>query len=132
MIAPVLFFVFSAASDVPDEQPVVLDFSEDEPVFIGKSANRQLLITNHTAISASFIIEAEVFSGHQSMESVKTSKHGYDHRALYVYIWTKEHSVLPHKRQSGSRMKMLTRQHQVIREGGRTCQTERCHIILPV
>ncbi|XP_026793913.3 deleted in lung and esophageal cancer protein 1 isoform X1 [Pangasianodon hypophthalmus] len=65
-----------AASDVTDEQPVVLDFTEDEPVFIGKSANRQLLITNHTAISASFIIEAEVFSGHRSTESVKNSKQG--------------------------------------------------------
>ncbi|XP_060755864.1 deleted in lung and esophageal cancer protein 1 [Neoarius graeffei] len=66
----------SATSDVPDEQPVVLDFTEDEPVLIGKPVKRQLLITNHTAISVSFIIEAEVFTGRRSMESVQTSKHG--------------------------------------------------------
>ncbi|KAK3541455.1 hypothetical protein QTP86_025941 [Hemibagrus guttatus] len=55
---------------------VVLDFTKDEPVFIGKPANRQMLITNHTAISASFLIEAEIFSGHRSTESVTKSKHG--------------------------------------------------------
>ncbi|XP_053467700.1 deleted in lung and esophageal cancer protein 1 [Ictalurus furcatus] len=65
-----------AASDVPDEQPVVLNFTEDELAFIGKSSSRQLLITNHTAISASFIMEAEVFSGCRSTESVQKSKHG--------------------------------------------------------
>lgn len=84
MITHLFFFVFSAASDVPDEQPAVLDFTETEPVFIGKSAHRQLLITNHTAISSSFIIEAEIFSGHRSMESVKKSKHGYGNRSAYV------------------------------------------------
>lgn len=71
------FFPFSAALDVPDEQAVELDFTEDEPVFIGNSVSRQLLISNHTAISASFIIEAEVFCGQRPTESVKKSKHGY-------------------------------------------------------
>ncbi|KAG7317632.1 hypothetical protein KOW79_018667 [Hemibagrus wyckioides] len=65
-----------AVSDVTDEQPVVLDFTKDEPVFIGKSASRQLLITNHTAISASFLLEAEIFHGHRPTESVNKSKYG--------------------------------------------------------
>ncbi|XP_047664680.1 deleted in lung and esophageal cancer protein 1 [Tachysurus fulvidraco] len=64
-----------AASDVTYVQEVVLDFTKDEKVFIGKSVNKQLLITNHTAISASFLIEAEVFGAHRSVESVKKSKY---------------------------------------------------------
>ncbi|XP_073686554.1 deleted in lung and esophageal cancer protein 1 [Garra rufa] len=47
-----------------DHQPITLDFSEHEPVFIGKSVKRQLLITNHTAITASFTVEAEYFAGY--------------------------------------------------------------------
>lgn len=93
MIALLLFSVFSAASDVPDKQPVVLDFTEDELAFIGKSSSRQLLITNHTAISASFIMEAEVFSGCQSTESVQKSKHGYDYRSAYV-LYINVHSYI--------------------------------------
>ncbi|TSK98410.1 Deleted in lung and esophageal cancer protein 1 [Bagarius yarrelli] len=65
-----------AAPDVTDEQPVVLDFTKDEPSFIGKPASRQLLITNHTAISASFLIEADVFRGNRSKESDKKTNHG--------------------------------------------------------
>ncbi|XP_026105876.1 deleted in lung and esophageal cancer protein 1-like isoform X2 [Carassius auratus] len=47
-----------------DHQPITLDFTEHEPVVIGKSIKRQLLITNHTAITAPFTVEAEYFTGY--------------------------------------------------------------------
>lgn len=80
MTATLFFLVFSATSDVP----AVLDFTEDEPVLIGKSATRKLLLTNPTAISATFIIKTEVFSRHRSTGPVKNSKPGYDNRHAYV------------------------------------------------
>ncbi|XP_016127301.1 deleted in lung and esophageal cancer protein 1-like [Sinocyclocheilus grahami] len=46
-----------------DHQTITLDFSEHEPVVIGKSIKRQLLITNDTAITAPFTVEAEYFTG---------------------------------------------------------------------
>lgn len=82
LITVLFIFVFSAVSDVTDEQPVVLDFTKGEPVFIGKSASRQLLITNNTAISASFLLEAEIFHGHRPIESVNKSKYGYGINSL--------------------------------------------------
>ncbi|KAI5617177.1 deleted in lung and esophageal cancer protein 1 isoform X2 [Silurus asotus] len=71
-----LFHPDRAPLDVAEEQPVELDFTKDEPVLIGKPTNRQLVMTNQTAISTSFFIEAEVFSGHRATDSVKKSKHG--------------------------------------------------------
>ncbi|XP_053343905.1 deleted in lung and esophageal cancer protein 1 [Clarias gariepinus] len=76
-----------AASEVPDERPVVLDFTEDSPIMIGKSTDRQLLITNRTAISTSFIIEVEVFSEHRPKERVtEPSKHGSRHMKSLLHI----------------------------------------------
>ncbi len=56
--------MFSTNSRDADHQPITLDFTEHEPVVIGKSIKRQLLITNHTAITAPFTVEAEYFTGY--------------------------------------------------------------------
>ncbi|XP_051538782.1 deleted in lung and esophageal cancer protein 1-like [Myxocyprinus asiaticus] len=57
-----------------DNQPIKLDFTEREPVLIGKSVKRQLLITNHTAITAPFTVEAEYFTGHCPSQSADKSQ----------------------------------------------------------
>ncbi|KAL1248695.1 hypothetical protein QQF64_022013, partial [Cirrhinus molitorella] len=57
-----------------DPQPITLDFSEQEPVVIGKSIERQLLITNHTAITAPFTVEAEYFTGYCPSQSDENSE----------------------------------------------------------
>ncbi|XP_017573141.2 deleted in lung and esophageal cancer protein 1 isoform X1 [Pygocentrus nattereri] len=57
-----------ASSDVFDQRPVILDFTGDDAVLMGKSATRQLMVTNHTAIAAPFTIEAEVFTGCKSVK----------------------------------------------------------------
>ncbi|XP_066498604.1 deleted in lung and esophageal cancer protein 1 isoform X3 [Hoplias malabaricus] len=64
-----------AGSNTADQQPVVLDFTGDEPVCIGKSSTRQLMVTNHTAISAFFTVEAEVFTGRHPSQTVGKSQH---------------------------------------------------------
>ncbi|XP_072544966.1 deleted in lung and esophageal cancer protein 1 isoform X3 [Salminus brasiliensis] len=63
-----------AGSDVAGQQSVILDFTEDKAVLIGKSATRQLMVTNHTAIAAPFTMEAKVFTGRCPLQSVKKSQ----------------------------------------------------------
>ncbi|XP_076868774.1 deleted in lung and esophageal cancer protein 1 isoform X2 [Brachyhypopomus gauderio] len=63
-------------SDGANQEPVMLDFTGEEAVFIGQSVSRQLVITNHTAIPAPFTVEAEVFTGHRPLQSVKKFQHG--------------------------------------------------------
>ncbi|KAI7792764.1 putative deleted in lung and esophageal cancer protein 1, partial [Triplophysa rosa] len=50
-------------SDDAERQPITLDFTEQEPLLIGQSVKRQLLITNHTAVTAPFTVEVEYFTG---------------------------------------------------------------------
>ncbi|XP_043082399.1 deleted in lung and esophageal cancer protein 1 isoform X2 [Puntigrus tetrazona] len=57
-----------------DHQPITLHFTEHEPAVIGKSIKRQLLITNHTAITAPFTVETEYFTGCCPSQLDKNSK----------------------------------------------------------
>ncbi|ROK23379.1 Deleted in lung and esophageal cancer protein 1 [Anabarilius grahami] len=59
-----------------NHQPIILDFTEHEPIIIGKSIQRQLLINNHTAIPAPFIVEAEYFTGYCPSQSDENSERG--------------------------------------------------------
>nr|XP_055038196.1 deleted in lung and esophageal cancer protein 1 isoform X1 [Misgurnus anguillicaudatus] len=58
-----------------EHHPIMLDFTEQKPVLIGQSVKRQLLITNHTAITAPFTVEVEYFTGvpSQSSENLQRS-----------------------------------------------------------
>uniref|UniRef100_A0A8B9RPH8 Deleted in lung and esophageal cancer protein 1 Ig-like domain-containing protein n=1 Tax=Astyanax mexicanus TaxID=7994 RepID=A0A8B9RPH8_ASTMX len=60
-----------AGSDVVGQQSVILDFTEDQGVLIGKSVTRQLMVTNHTAIAAPFTMAANVFTGRCPLQSVR-------------------------------------------------------------
>ncbi|KAK9953364.1 hypothetical protein ABG768_017362 [Culter alburnus] len=57
-----------------NHQPITLDFTEHEPIIIGKSVKRQLLINNHTAIPAPFTVEAEYFTGYCPPQSDENSE----------------------------------------------------------
>ncbi|XP_051737688.1 deleted in lung and esophageal cancer protein 1 isoform X2 [Ctenopharyngodon idella] len=57
-----------------NHQPIILDFTEHEPIIIGKSVQRQLLINNHTAIPAPFTVEAEYFTGYCPSQSDENSE----------------------------------------------------------
>ncbi|XP_056594485.1 deleted in lung and esophageal cancer protein 1 isoform X2 [Triplophysa dalaica] len=50
-------------SEEAERQPIMLDFTEQEPLLIGQSVERQLLMTNHTAVTAPFTVEVEYFTG---------------------------------------------------------------------
>ncbi|XP_062841946.1 deleted in lung and esophageal cancer protein 1 isoform X2 [Trichomycterus rosablanca] len=63
-----------ATVDDVNEQPTILDFTEYEPVLIGISTIRQLLITNHTAIPAPFTMEVKVFTGHRLLQSSRKTQ----------------------------------------------------------
>lgn len=62
-----MFFVcvllFSVSSVDEECQPIMLDFTEQEPMLIGQSIKRQLLISNLTAVTAPFTVEVEYFMG---------------------------------------------------------------------
>ncbi|KAA0704760.1 Deleted in lung and esophageal cancer protein 1 [Triplophysa tibetana] len=61
-------------SEDAERQPIRLDFSDQEPLLIGQSVERQLLMTNHTAVTAPFTVEVEYFKGSlQVAENVKRS-----------------------------------------------------------
>lgn len=57
--------LFFASSSVPDEErsaTLVLNFGED--VILKRAVTKQLLITNQTAIPATFTLAAEYFACH--------------------------------------------------------------------
>ncbi|XP_051267160.1 deleted in lung and esophageal cancer protein 1 [Dicentrarchus labrax] len=76
----------SARSTSDDETPatVLLDFGGD--VILKRAVTKQLLITNHTAVTAPFTIEAEYFSCH-------ASKPHYQSEKRFTYVKKPLHSV---------------------------------------
>lgn len=67
-------YMFSIHSSDDNHQPITLDFTEHEPIIIGKSIKRHLLIINRTAIPAPFTVEAEYFTGYGPSQSDENSK----------------------------------------------------------
>lgn len=69
-----LFFAFSSTPDDGVLRPstLLLDFGDD--VILKRAVNKQLLITNQTAIPAPFTIEAEYFTCHASKAKEQSEK----------------------------------------------------------